>query len=303
MSSTSSVVNALPLALLAGDGEGPTGSVERLLTAHGHAVLRTSTGRLALARARTTRPDLIVVDADVVDMPAPALCAALRLEPAIGASTPIAVVWARTPSRTETLALLRTGAWENIGPAPDPDEILLRLGTYVRAKREADAARTAGLLDQSTGLYNAQGLARRARELGSQAFRQHGALACVVVALDLAPDVAAGGDRAAATVVRCMQTLRTTARLSDAVGRLGPTEFAIITPGTDVEGARKLGQRLATAIKSAAAIEGTAAVSQVRVAVDGVANVTYRPIEPVDLLNRASAAVRGGRIEPPTARP
>jgi len=38
-----------------------------------------------------------------------------------------------------------------------------------------------------TGLYNRQGLARRARELGSQAFREHGPLACVVLALDLEP--------------------------------------------------------------------------------------------------------------------
>src|SRR3989449_2198323 len=57
----------------------------------------------------------------------------------------------------------------------------------VQARRDADQARAGGLLDPVTGLYNRQGLARRARELGSQAFREHGPLACIVLALDVEP--------------------------------------------------------------------------------------------------------------------
>src|SRR3989449_2369729 len=43
-----------------------------------------------------------------------------------------------------------------------------KIGAYVRAKLDADRARAEGLLDPMTGLYNRQGLARRARELGSR---------------------------------------------------------------------------------------------------------------------------------------
>src|SRR5207244_9727385 len=90
-------------------------------------------------------------------------------------------------TRADRLAALRAGAWECIAPPHDADEILLKIGAYVHAKLDADRARADGLLDAATRLYNRQGLARRARELAAQAYRDHGALACVVLALDLDP--------------------------------------------------------------------------------------------------------------------
>src|SRR3989454_134917 len=92
-----------------------------------------------------------------------------------------------------------------IAPPHDADEILLKVQAYVRAKLDADRARAEGLLDPLSGLYNPQGLARRARELGSHAFREHGALACVAVALDLEQGEAAvtAEETDGAAVVRC----------------------------------------------------------------------------------------------------
>src|SRR5439155_932153 len=100
---------------------------------------------------------------------------------------------------------------------------------------DRDRARSEGLLDPLSGLYNRQGLARRARELGSQAFREHGALACVAVALDLEQDSAglAAEETDGAAVVRCVNALKSSPRLSDIVGRLSATEFAVLAPDTD----------------------------------------------------------------------
>src|SRR5207244_2841406 len=72
-------------------------------------------------------------------------------------------------TRAERLAALRAGAWECIAPPHDADEILLKIGAYVHAKLDADRARSEGLLDSATRLYNRQGLARRARELSPTA--------------------------------------------------------------------------------------------------------------------------------------
>jgi len=207
-------------------------------------------------------------------------------------------------SRAQRLAALRAGAWECITPPHDADEILLKLGAYVRAKLDADRARAEGLLDSVTGLYNRQGLARRARELGSQAFREHAPLACVVLAVDLEPHELAHGQAGSGIVGRCVQALKTAARLSDVIGRLSPTEFAVLAPGTDAAGARRLAERLASSVSAPGMIgmpasTGSAASPspRVRCGYEAVANVGYAPIEPVDLLVRAAAAVRTGKTD------
>src|SRR5467141_543653 len=210
----------LPLVLLAGDGHEATRWLRGLLEGGGYAVLQERSAQHALERARTTEPDVILADADLPDMPGVELCRTLRADPRVSSSTPILLMIREAATRTQRLAALRAGAWERIAPPHDADEILLKIGAYVHAKLDADRARTEGLLDAATGLYNRQGLARRARELGSQAFREHGPLACIVLALDIEPP---GG----VNLRRSVQAIKAAARLSDVIGRLGATEFAV----------------------------------------------------------------------------
>src|SRR5206468_12102733 len=102
-------------------------------------------------------------------------------------------------------------------------------------------------------------LARRARELGSQAFREHGPLACIVLALDLEPVEAeegaagggSGGGGGTTSLGRCIQAIKAAARLSDVIGRLSASEFAVLAPGTDAAGARRLAERLAGSASAA----------------------------------------------------
>src|SRR5256714_2457800 len=248
---------------------------------------------------------MIIVDAELPDMPGAELCRTLRADPRVSSSTPILLAVREPASRAQRLAALRAGAWECITPPHDADEILLKLGSYVRAKLDADRARAEGLLDSITGLYNRQGLARRARELGSQAFREHGPLACVVLAVDLEPQELAPNQQGSGVVGRCVQALKASARLSDVIGRLSPTEFAVLAPGTDAGGARRLAERLAGSVSGPATTgEPAAAVSaatpsslRVRCGYEAVADVGDAPIEPIDLLVRAAAAVRTGKMD------
>jgi len=283
--------DGLPLALLVDDREERSHWLARLLEDGGYAVLRERAGRDARERARMAQPDLIVVAHDLPDGAGVELCRGLRADARVTSSTPIFLALDEPATREERLAALRAGAWECIAPPHDPDEILVKAGSYVQAKRDFDRARAEGLLDPSTGLYNRQGLARRARELGSQAFRDHGALACVVLAFDASAEEGAMG--------RTVQTLRSASRRSDAIGRLGPLEFAVLAPGTDAGGARRLAERLAGSVQSAAtqAIGSTSKEVHLRCGYDAVSNVGYAPMEPVELLVRASAAVRTGRSE------
>lgn len=285
----------LPLALVAGGEDDSSSSIEDALSSNGFAVLRTPTAQHTLARARTINPDVILMAAVLPDISGLELCRTLREDPRISKSTPLLVTTPHVPTREQRIEALRAGAWECLGRGTDGTELVLKLRALMRAKLDADRARAEGLLDSSTGLYNRQGMARRVQELGSQAFREHGSLACVVLALDLETDAVANGDTAATTILRSVQALKSTGRLSDVVGRLGPTEFAVIAPSTDPQGAVHLAQRLVRAIRdSAASSEQRLPLRQVRVGYEAVTNVGYAPIQPVDLLVRASAALRRG---------
>lgn len=285
----------LPLALVAGSEDDRPGSIEDALTSNGFAVLRTPSGQYAISRARTTNPDVILIEAVLPDMGGLELCRTLREDARISKSTPLLVTTPHTPTREQRIEALRAGAWDCLGRGTDGTELVLKLRALMRAKLDADRARAEGLLDPSTGLYNRQGMARRVQELGSQAFREHGSLACVVLALDLESDAVANGDTAAATILRSVQALKATGRLSDIVGRLGPTEFAVIAPATNPQGAVRLAERLVRAIRErAAAAEPRLPLRQVRVGYEAVTNVGYAPIQPVDLLVRASTALRRG---------
>ena len=281
----------LPLVLLAGNGQEATRWLRGLLESNGYAVLQERSARHTLERARSTEPDVIVVDADLPDMAGIEVCRTLRSDPRVSSSTPILLSIREPATRAQRLAALRAGAWECITPPHDADEILLKIGAYVHAKLDADRARAEGLLDSVTGLYNRQGLARRARELGSQAFREHGPIACVVMALDLAPQDVVAGQPGALILGRCVQAVKSVARQSDVIGRLSATEFAVVAPGTDAGGVRRLAERLAEALS------GATTPVRVRCGYEAVANVGYAPLAPVDLLVRAAAAVRTGRAD------
>jgi diguanylate cyclase (GGDEF)-like protein len=290
--------DGLPLALLADDREERTRWLARLLEEAGYAVLREHTARHTLERGRAAQPDLIIIGGDLPDMPGIELCRVLRGDARITRGTPIFLAPPEPGTREQRLAALREGAWEFITPPHDPDEIVLKANAYVRSKLESDRTRLEGLLDPQTGLYNHHGLARRARELASQAFREHSALACVALILDLEGGRVTGTQDAMETVAHGVHMLQATARRSDVVGRLGPAEFAVLAPGTDASGARRLAERLAGSMQVAMAPSASPGLGvPVRFGYEAVANVGYAPIEPTELLVRASAAVRTGKAE------
>lgn len=280
-----------PLTLIANSQEWHSRSLESILGPHGYAVVRAYTGRQAVERAEAARPDLIILDTDLPDRDGFEVCRELRANPKISPSTPILMTSPGHPSRQKRLEALRAGAWDFIGSALDGEELPLRLDAYVRAKQDADRAREESLLDDLTGLYNIRGLARRARELGSQAFRHNEPFACIV--LTAVPSEAAGAADEAVLLERLAAVLRQSGRTSDAIGILGPGEFAVVAQGTDDAGAVRLAERLASAVST------DAAGSPVRMAAgyDVVRDYRATPIEPSDMLMRAGMAMRLSRAE------
>lgn len=286
-----------PLALIGSDQEWSIRSIESILGPHGYAVLRAYNGKEVVERAQAGQPDVVILDLRLPDQDGRAVCRTLRDERIVTPSTPILMISSGHPAKADRLKALQAGAWEVLSLPLDAEEFLLKLSAFVHAKTESDALREEGLVDRSTGFYSVRGLARRAREVGAEAFRRKTALACVVIGVD--PVDAAGADSGAdssalAEALEIVgQAFQTTARSSDVIGRLGRSEFAVIAPATDAEGAMRLAERLAEAVANREKTPG-ARVSGVRLRAgyEGVADLHQTPVEPVDLLVRATAALR-----------
>jgi len=278
---------AVPVVLIAVARER---SLMRVLGPTGYTVLESATAGRALERARDTRPDIIILDSDLPDLTGLEACRLFRGEPHIGRNVPILLLTSGPPTPDQRVTALRAGVWDFLRHPGDPDEVALKLETYIQAKRNIDATLAEGLVDPTTGLHSRPGLARRARELGALMARHHGALACVVFAVDSNPSDPRAGNLVAQT-----------ARVCDVVGSLGPGEFAVLAPGTSDAGAIRFAQRVASALCASPGGSREGAVSPgpgLRVGYDAVVNLKYAPIDPVALLGRAAAAVRNGRPEP-----
>src|SRR3954465_11146372 len=283
-----------PLVLIANDQEWSARSLESILGPSGYSVVRAYTGQQALERARTTRPDLIILDAQMPDVHGFDVCRQLRSDPRFSATTPIIITTSGPSGRTQRLEAYRAGAWEFLGQPLDGEALLLKLATFLQCKLEVDSLRDESLLDPGTGLYNMRGLARRAQEIGADAFRRRDALAGVWFSPE--PEQA-GSEPPDEEVQRIAeqvgQLFKRTGRSSDAIGRLGHSEFAIIAPATSSEGALRLIQRLGGTIEaSPIPVRGGERSLKVRAGYCAVADFAESPVDAVELVLRATTALR-----------
>ncbi|HET7585760.1 MAG TPA: response regulator [Gemmatimonadaceae bacterium] len=294
------------LVLLVNDQEWAARSLESVLGPNGYAVLRAFTGRQGIDMARSTQPDLIIVDVHLPDMAGVAVCEALRSPARTGATTPVIMTSSGAADRTERIAAYQAGVWELFGYPLDVEVLLAKMATFVRAKRESDALRDECLLDGLTGLYNMRGLARRAREIGAQAQRTHSALSCV--ALSPEPEAVDGqrdldDDSAAALAAQLAALMRQSSRSSDAVGRMGQSEFAIIAPATTAEGALRMVERLRNRVEAGSfTIGGLERRLRLRAGYCAVADFADSSVDGEEILLRATVALHHAPTDTPDSR-
>jgi len=287
---------ASPLVLIANDQEWSARSLESILGPNGYAVIRAYTGQQALERARTSQPDIIILDAQMPDIHGFEVCRALRSDPRFSTTTPIVITTSGPSGRTQRLEAYRAGAWEFLGQPLDGEALLLKLHTFLQSKRQVDLLREENLLDSGTGLYNMRGLARRAREIGSDAIRRREALACVVFAPETElenVDEEAPEEELLRMSDQVGAVFRQVGRVSDAIGRLGPTEFAVIAPATGADGAVRLVSRLGGAVEATRIpVRGGERSVRVKAGYCAVPDFAESSVDAVELLLRATTALR-----------
>src|SRR5947199_8849582 len=211
-----------PRILIASDQNHARSDVVRSLGRRGYSVLRVFADASVLERARTARPDVIVLDAALGVEQALDLSRTLHADPSIGSSTPMLLLVPTRLGRPDHLTALRAGVWELVRQPLDVAGLLDKLDRYVLVKVERDGVSRRDLVDDVTGLYSTHGLARRAGELIRQAARNHTSVACGAVAPDRnGQDGASDGVEALRGVARLLEA---SGRRSDPIGRIGPAE-------------------------------------------------------------------------------
>ena len=286
-----------PLVLLVDDQEWTSRSIESILRPKGHVVLKAYTGQQALDLVQKVSPDALIVDVHLPDIDGIDLVRQLKASPTIQSMTPILMITGGSVTRAERLEALGAGAWDILTHPVDPNELILRMETWVRAKQDADRIRDEGLTDPGTGFYNARGILRRAKEIGADAVRYDRPLTCI--AFGPQSFGASDSDEALVELIsqRVASALRSVTRISDTVGKLGPGEFIVVAPGTDQGGAVRLADRVFEAIEAArgADLIDPQLLRQVRAGVS--ATKGNEPATPEDLLLRATVALRQAQAD------
>ncbi len=86
---------------------------------------------------------------------------------------------------------------------------------------------------------------------------------------------------------------RQVGRVSDAIGRLGPTEFAVIAPATGADGAVRLVNRLGEAVEATRIpVRGGERSVRVKAGYCAVPDFAESSVDAVELLLRATTALR-----------
>lgn len=291
-----------PLVLIANDQEWSARSLESVLGPQGYAVIRAYTGKQAVEVMRTAHPDALIIDDGLPDVSGAELCTQLRQDARFSLNTPIIVTCPDGDTRAQRTAAYNAGAWDFCSQPIDMDVLLRKLETYVQAKLASDQTRDESLIDQETGLYNMRGLARRAREIGAELSRRSDGLSCVAFAPD--HETVAFSETAGDDMPRLAEHISTVcrghARVSDAVGRLGPNEYAIIAPATPETGAARLVERLRNAFEAnPLRIGGAERRVGLLAATTAVANLADSPVDTLELLYRATASLRQSRTSSP----
>jgi diguanylate cyclase (GGDEF)-like protein len=279
------------LVLIASDGEWFARSLESVLELNCYAVQRSMGGSKAIEAAHEIHPDAILLDDAQSDLSTVGVCRSLRDDPSFDHSTPI-VITSSAPSahrgRTDAFA---AGAWDYCGQPLDIEALLLKLATFIRARREMLMAQA--LTDPITGLYSPLGLEQWAKKLGAMALRKHESLACVAVApTHTIADRVARADDGEESISELAEICQAQARRSDVVGYLGQSRFAILAPDTDAPGAQKLIARLREALSERARGESGAFLRAGYCAV----SVESAAVNPSELMRRAEAALQYAEI-------
>lgn len=242
-------------------------------------ILEASDGIAGLRMLLAGSVDAVICDLEMPGLDGEKLLRAQRSRPD-GRDVPFLFLTAqRDPDRMARL--LRAGASDTILKPFHPAELLARLETHLRLRRlQAELRDKNAMLERVSTTDSVTGMRTR-RYVGEvlsievlRATRYRTSLSVAMCDLDHFKRVndAFGHPAGDAVLAGTGDLIRRTLRATDVAGRYGGEEFLLVLPGTDLEGAGLLGERVRAAIEHAEFDVGAAAPHSVTMSI-GVATL------------------------------
>jgi two-component system cell cycle response regulator len=260
--------------------------IRRVLEPEGYEVLEAESGLDGIEKAKTARPDLILIDIMMPDLDGREATTRLRSIPHLG-KTPIIALTASVLKGSRELSLA-AGCDGYLQKPIDVDRLPAQIEQFLHGKRErlgmeeeveflreqnkrlaerleqkvrrlSDISETnrrladISLTDELTGLPNRRYLNRRLREELTMARRFKAPLSCVMVDVDHFKKFndTLGHQAGDAVLQSLAKLLCTDKRDYDVVGRYGGEEFLLLLPQVDGPGALALAERLRERVEEA----------------------------------------------------
>jgi PleD family two-component response regulator len=269
-----------------------------ILVPNGFEVVRARTVAQLVDRSRTLRPDLVVVGETLGGVPATEACRILRSMSTFNLATPVLVATTSLVREEQRIEHLRAGAWDTIRVPTNTEELVLRIRRFVEAKILADLAQDEGMLDLRSGFYNLRGLLRRTEEEASEAWRFRRPLSCVVFGMERSVEetLLRGAEEQPRIALEkdLVEVFRRASRRSDVIGRLSVTDFIVLAPSTDEEGAVLLAERLLAEMLhlSVPFPDGSARKVRMKAGYYSPGDPVPSGVEPAQMVSRAAGALR-----------
>jgi diguanylate cyclase (GGDEF)-like protein len=223
------------------------------LFADSYQIFMATSGEAAIATALKELPDIILLDVIMPGLDGYETCSRLKAD-AQTRDIPILFITAHQDPAEETKAL-EVGGGDYITKPINPAVVRTRVKTQVTLKRQTDLLKRMVFLDGLTGVFNRRYFDDRVNMEMRRSERDHTSLGLILLDVDhfkLYNDKY--GHQAGDDCLRVVaQTLtQTIMRPADVVTRYGGEEFACILPGTDLEGARLVAERMCKSIQELA---------------------------------------------------
>jgi len=214
-----------------------------------HRVIVAKNGAEALEKARTQKPDLILLDVMMPEMDGFEVCRRLKQEDATK-DIPVIFVTALDQDLDEEKGLL-LGAIDYIRKPFHLPVVQVRIRNHLRLKRKSDMLEELVRIDGLTDIYNRRGFDEALEREWRRCLRQQEPLALVMLDIDHFKHFNdryghATGD---ACLTRVAQTVNLTLkRPGDYVARYGGEEFAVLLPQTPADAACEIAEKVRTAV-------------------------------------------------------
>jgi diguanylate cyclase (GGDEF)-like protein len=240
----------MPSILLVDDDPSVIAALSRMLAGIGQLRFASS-GQDALRLARSSVPDLVIMDVEMPGMSGLEVCARMRDDHLLQ-EVPVIFVTSHAEVDSEVSGL-HVGAVDYITKPPSAPLVRARVALQLRLKHLSDQLREAATIDALTGVFNRRVFGDRLLMEWHRSLRGRTPLSLVLLDIDHFKSYNdryghQAGDRCLKEVAQAMK--RVTHRPADLLARYGGEEFVQLLPDTHADGARKVACLLLEAVSA-----------------------------------------------------